>query len=143
MSDFYQAYLNAFSPRVYYNTNTTGNPATAVLSIPSSRAVVSGLHAVALGILLILVAILLSTLIKVPQPSEGSLRLFGGIIWIHAISCGDALHRALKARKLDPDTVQMEEIWKDTRFSIDSKSGRIIVHSPEEEKTTCDGTPKS
>jgi hypothetical protein len=140
MSDFYQAYLNAFSPRVYYNTNTTATTATAVLRIPSSRAGVSGLHAVALGILLILVATLLSiTLIKVPRPGENALRLRESTILSHAMFSRHALHNELKDRKLGgPEKVEIGEIWKDTRFSI--TSGDIVVVS--QHKATRDGTPE-
>jgi hypothetical protein len=139
MSDFYQAYLNAFSPRVYYNTNTTATPATALVSVLSSRASVSGFHATALCILLVLVAILLSiTLLEVHRPSR-------------QLRSSAPLSHALLPRNRSPGEVPNDEddvldeperkkMWKYSRFSINSgvievryrKSGVIEVRHREE-----------
>ena len=57
---YYQAYLSAITLYAYFNANATATMATGQLSTPVTRAVISDLHATALGILLLLLSILLS-----------------------------------------------------------------------------------
>jgi hypothetical protein len=77
ISDFYQSYLNAFAPNVYYNTNASSAfDSTAILHAPVARAGVSILHAASLEVLLLLLAILMAiTLRRQRIPDNNS------IIW--------------------------------------------------------------
>jgi uncharacterized membrane-anchored protein len=55
VSDFYQVYLNTLSPHVYYKPSS--NMTTGSLTFSSARAVVSGLHASILFVLLWMIII--------------------------------------------------------------------------------------
>jgi hypothetical protein len=59
ISDFYEAYLNACAPSLYYNSSASAT-IIGTLSTLLYRVKVSNVHAIALGALLFLLAILLS-----------------------------------------------------------------------------------
>jgi len=97
---YYQAYLSAFSPTAYFNANTTAVVATTgQLSIPVTRALISGLHAIALGILLLLLSILLSNALYTQRhlgPRHHVYRLRWSTILTHVMASSPVLDEVIR-----------------------------------------------
>ena len=129
ISAFYQAYLNTFSPMVYFNptTNIT-TMITGALTTPSTRAFVSRMHAIGLGTLLIFLASLLTiTLVKQPMPYPGghALKLYSNTISSHVMASTGQLHQVITPLSGLKEK-HIKDKLRDRRFSI-NHLGKIVV----------------
>jgi hypothetical protein len=125
VSDFYQAYLNTFAQNLYYNSSASAT-AIGTLSIPLSRAKVSNVHAILLGVLLFLLAILISvTLHQQPSPGIAALRMYSSTISTHVmVTTLPFLNMVSPLFGMTEKNIKSHlESW---RFSFDH-TGRIVV----------------
>lgn len=123
VSDFYQAYVNTYSPCVYYMVDTDVTTITRSLTFPSTRAVVSRLHAITLGVLLLLLAALLAvTLLKQPLPNSAALRLYPGTISSYVMAITNDLYSVMTPLS-DLGDDQVRARLGHRRFSIDHRGG--------------------
>lgn len=125
---YYQAYLSAFAPYAYFSSNATAAVATGQLSIPVNRALISGLHATALGILLLLLTILLSHALYTQchlGPRHHVYRLRWSTILTHIMASSPVLDRVIRGceRKTEKD---IKKRLENLRFRLDA-NGRIYV----------------
>jgi hypothetical protein len=125
---YYQAYLSAFAPYAYFDANTTAVVATGQLSIPVTRALISRLHATALGILLLLLSILLSYALYAQRrlgPRHHVYRLRWSTILTHLMASSPALDKVIRGceRKTESD---IKKILENMRFKLYA-NGRIYV----------------
>jgi catalase len=127
VANFYQAYLNAFAPHAYYNSSANAIAISGALSTHSARAVVSDLHAIALGILLLLLVVLLSiTLLKQPplNSNSHSLNLYSGTMLNHVMASGHLPEVIRPLLGLEEPEILAK--LTDLRFSVDDR-GRIVI----------------
>jgi len=125
---YYQAYLSAFAPSAYFNANTTAVVATGQLSIPVTRALISRLHATALGILLLLLSILLSHALYKQRhlgPRHHVYRLRWCTILTHVMASSPVLDTVIRGceRRTESD---IKKILEGMQFRLDA-NGRIDV----------------
>lgn len=142
VTDFYQGYLNAFSPIIYYNSNVSHMTVTGSFAAPVPRAVVSSLHAIALGVLLFVIAGLLAiTLLVQPKPSRDghALRMHLSTISHHAMATADHLHAIIRPLS-GMDDKEMKECLSGKRFSFQPSTGQIV--SEDVKDTTGGGSIK-
>lgn len=128
VADFYQGYLNAFSPSVYYNSKANNTTVVGSLAAPVPRAVVSSLHAIALGVLLLVISGLLAvTLLVQPRPSrEGhALRMYVCTISHHVMATTDHLHEIIKPLAGMEEEEMIKSLWA-RRFSFQAGTGQIV-----------------
>jgi catalase len=131
VSEFYQAYLNAFSPSLYYNANTTATT-TGSLAIPVARACVSLVHAVALGTLLcLLAALIVVTLLKEPAPFPGghALKLYSSTISDHLMASTGHLHKVIRLLSGMKDE-HIKSFLSGIRFSMDPTGAIVVDNHP-------------
>ena len=125
---YYQAYLSAFAPSAYFNANTTAVVAIGRLSTPVTRALISGLHATTLGILLLLLSILLSHALYTQQhlgPRHHVYRLRWSTILTHVMASSPVLDKVIQGceRRTESD---IKNRLESMRFRLDA-DGRIYV----------------
>jgi hypothetical protein len=125
---YYQSYLSAFTQSAYFNANTTVVTVEGHLSTPVTRALISGHHATALGILLLLLSILLSHVLYT-QRYLGSkhhvYRLRWSTILTHVMASSPVLDRVIRGckRKTESD---IKKKLESMRFRLDA-NGCIYV----------------
>ena len=139
VADFYQGYLNAFSPIVYYNDNVSHLTTIGSLAAPVPRAVVSSLHAIALGVLLFVIACLLAvTLLVEPRPSRNghALRMHFSTISHHAMATTDHLHAIIRPLS-GMDEKEMKECLSSKRFSFQLSTGQIVSEDVKDTTSSC------
>jgi hypothetical protein len=125
---YYQSYLSAFAPSAYFNANTTAVMATGQLSTPVTRALISRLHATALGILLLLLSILLSHALYTQRylgPRHHVYRLRWSTILTHVMASSPVLDKVIRGckRKTESD---IKKKLESMRFRLGA-NGRIYV----------------
>jgi hypothetical protein len=125
---YYQSYLSSFTPSAYFNANATSVVATGQLSTPVTRALISGLHATALGILLLLLSILLSHALYAQRhlgPRHHVYRLRWSTILTHVMASSPMLDKVIRGceRKTESD---IKKRLESMRFRL-GENGRIYV----------------
>jgi hypothetical protein len=126
---YYQAYLSAFAPSAYFSdANTTAVVAAGQLSTPVTRALISGLHATALGLLLLLLSVLLSHALYTQRhlgPRHHVYRLRWSTILTHVMASSPVLDTVIRGceRKTESD---IKKRLESMRFRLDA-NGRIYV----------------
>jgi hypothetical protein len=129
---YYQSYLSSFAPSAYFNANATSVVATGQLSTPVTRALISGLHATALGILLLLLSILLSHALYAQRhlgPRHHVYRLRWSTILTHVMASSPMLDKVIRGceRKTESD---IKKRLESMRFRL-GENGRIYVMDSE------------
>ena len=129
---YYQSYLSSFAPSAYFNANATLVVATGQLSTPVTRALISGLHATALGILLLLLSILLSHALYAQRhlgPRHHVYRLRWSTILTHVMASSPMLDKVIRGceRKTESD---IKKRLESMRFRL-GENGRIYVMDSE------------
>ena len=128
---YYQAYLSAFAPSAYFNTNTTAVVATGQLSTPVTRALISDLHATALGILLLLLSFLLSYALYTQRQlaklgrQHHVYRLRWSTILTHVMASSPRLDRVIQGCERMTES-NIKKRLENMRFRLDA-DGRIYV----------------
>ena len=125
---YYQAYLSAFAPSVYFNANTTGVVVTGQLSTPVTRALVSSLHATILGVLLLLLSILLSHALYAQRrlgPRHHVYKLRWSTILTHVMASSPMLDRVIQSCEGKTES-DIKKRLENMRFRLDT-NGRIYV----------------
>jgi hypothetical protein len=125
---YYQTYLSSFAPSAYFNANTTSVVVTGQLSTPVTRALISGLHATALGTLLLLLSILLSHALYTQRhlgPRHHVYRLRWSTILTHVMASSPVSDKVIRGceRKTDSD---IKKRLESMRFRLGA-NGRIYV----------------
>lgn len=130
IATYYQAYLSAFAPSAYFNANTAVAPVevTGQLSTPVTRAMVSYIHAVILGVLLLLVSILLSHALYAQPclgPKSHVYRLRWSTILTHVMASSLLLEQVIRSCEGRTESA-IKQILEGMQFRLDV-NGRIYV----------------
>jgi catalase len=121
VTNFYQAYLNAFAPSAYYNPSANAVAISGELSTHSARTVVSNSHAMALSILLLLLVVFLSILLFKQPPLNLNCQ---GTTLNHVMASGHSPE--VMSPLLGLEEQQIPAKLRDLRFSVDDR-GRIVT----------------
>jgi tetratricopeptide (TPR) repeat protein len=130
ISEFYQAYLNAFAPDIYYDTSGPATIQSASITFPVARARVSPLHGIGLAILLFLLAIFMTATLRlqtVPDPQSPVWGFYPATILKHVSMSTRSLFKHLST-DIDSKDSDEEIIAKlrDRRYASDNGTFHVL-----------------